>query len=344
VQPVPSFNPITDVNDVCTHVPAHVPPINDSDRPAEGIVRSFPITRVGRVWGQYSLKKIDPAVPADVNGDSKVRDLSFRRGLDAVGLAWQLESEGIVYVQTNGDEDYDVDVDKVLARRTLRTEIFRFTADPSVKSALCAERYDRVFVQAQGTRIRGGSEGYGVAATPGTGALTNPNNPTTGIPAITGGLGNSTQTIPLSNYSIKNVFGVTEQELLNMADDVVTTVADLPTRMPDMGLIVIRGNAVFTTTRPLNGSGVLVVLDGNLTIPAGTLWSGFIYVRGDYTQNAPSAINGQVVAVRRSDGTGANVRLVSTGDFADLSYDESFIEQILLQMGRYRYSRSTYMP
>jgi hypothetical protein len=340
-QPVTNFDPALDPGDVCSHTPPHNPPVNDTDNPAVGIVRSFQISTLGRVWGQYEVRR---TTAADTAANRNMIDVSLRRGHDSPGIVWQVESNGIVFVENEPfDSRYTPDTDFLLSQRMLRTEIFRFTINRPAESAVCAEVGNRVSVLARGTRIRGGNDGYGVAYATGS-APSNPVDGTTGLPAITGTPANITGGVSGGDYSIDNVFGVSEQELTALADDVVTDVDQLPAQLPDMGLIVIRGNATFTTTRPLNGSGVLIVLDGTLTIPPGTLYNGFIYVRGDYNQSAPSLVSGGVLVKRRASGSQGNLTLTSTGDFADIFNDSAFITQILQQMGRYRFSRSTYIP
>jgi hypothetical protein len=135
------------------------------------------------------------------------------------------------------------------------------------------------------------------------------------------------------------VFGVTQQELLGLADMTVTTIGDLPVTLPSMSLIVVSGNAPFTAQRPLVGSGVLVVL-GNVTIPAGSnsSWSGVIYATGNVTIGQPTQVSGAIIA-----GSAAGVVNISSGaDIAEVDYDPSIITQLNQQMAQYRFSRSRY--
>ncbi|HWS72794.1 MAG TPA: hypothetical protein VN605_11800, partial [Thermoanaerobaculia bacterium] len=88
-QPVTSFNPVLDPNGVCPHTPAHVPPLNDTDDASIGIVRSYSIQDVGRVWGRYEVRK------------TVVTDVSRRRGQSTNGAIWQIDSVGYVYVRND---------------------------------------------------------------------------------------------------------------------------------------------------------------------------------------------------------------------------------------------------
>ena len=151
-----------------------------------------------------------------------------------------------------------------------------------------------------------------------------------------------------SRFTIPYVFGVTQNELENMADFNVSSVADLPASLPSASLIVLRdpsnANATFefTQTRPLTGTGVLVVF-GNLTLTANSnsSFNGVIYVDGSYLQEAPSSVTGSVVV----NNTGTRTfRMSGAGERSEIRYDANVIDFIEQRMGQYRVTRSAYAP
>jgi hypothetical protein len=103
-----------------------------------------------------------------------------------------------------------------------------------------------------------------------------------------------------SDPTVESIFGLEKRELQRVADIVVTNVSYLPPELPDMTFIYVRGNAIFTSTNPLDGSGVLFV-DGDLNIApdSDSIFNGFIYVTGEAVIAEPALINGGVVGYNR---------------------------------------------
>lgn len=303
IQPVTAFAPQRDLS--------ADPPVNETDDSSIGLMRDFVISVPGRVRGRFEVRV------------AEVEDVSVRRGKEGAGTIWLVQSEGIVYNQRDGTKAYDEYPNTVIARESMRTEIQRLTLVLPANAAINATRADRVSSQSK-TRIMG-NKNIGIAYPPLTGSA-----------SISGTLtGNPTRsTVDPFNYSIDSVFGVSQQELINMADLVVNSVNDLPADLPEMYLICIRGNATFTPTRPLRGSGILVVF-GNLTIDPYTVssYNGLIYVTGTYTQNAPSQVSGSIVA-------GNTIAIRGTSDFSEVVYDSSILTQVQRQMGQYRFNRN----
>lgn len=318
-QPVTVFDPIIDAGGVCTHVPPHDPLVFDSEEPATGIIRSFEITPRGRVWGRYEVRRGD------------VRDVSLRRGKDVAGSIWQLESEGIVYVRNDAAKAPDVAPNVVLARRTMRVDIQRLGLRPpgDANAAILARRGSWITL-INPSRIEGGAFAD----------VAYPRN--TGSPGGSGaGTINSRQQltgVDASNWSIPKVFGVsTTNELIAMADVVVDDESELPNPLPDMALVVVRGNATFDGDVKLRGSGILVVL-GNLIInpQSSTYYSGVIWVGGNFTMQPPGIISGTIIA----NGT---VQIAGGSDVAEINYDSAILDQVKLQMGNYLFSRSPWV-
>lgn len=303
IQPVMTFAPQRDLS--------QTPPLNETDDAAIGLMRDFVISRPGRVRGRFEVRM------------TAVEDVSVRRGKEGPGTIWLLESEGIVYHQRDPSRPYDLHPNAVIARESMRTEIQRLTLVLPANAAINAARGDAVSSQSK-TRLMG-NKNIAIAYPPATGTPST-SGTVTGDPARS--------TVDPYNGGIPSVFGVSQQELINMADLVVSGAADLPADLPDMYLICVRGDAAFTPSRPLRGSGILVVF-GSLTIDAGTAssFNGLIYVTGNYTQNAPSQVSGAIVG-------GGPIAIRGSSDFSEVVYDSAILTQIQRQMGQYRFNRN----
>lgn len=348
-QPVTNFDPQVDMT--------ADPPINESDNPGIGIVRDFGVSPLGSVKGRYEVRREqvdlddDGTVDWDYTTDGiGVVDRSEERGKDSPGRVWQVESLGIIYVD-HADDGMDwVDnasspdgrpqggEGEVLVTQTLRADIQRLTTVMPGGAAVISEGLASV---SNRSRVRGIS---------GIGAIyTGTNNPCppSGGAELSGVTPCSQDPAPFEG-SIDEVFGVTEQELYNMADR-KGPLSAIPNPLPGMQLIVIdgQGGAVtFDSTRPLVGSGILVVLDGDLTISANSNanFNGIIYVRGTYAQNSPSLISGTVLVVKKGDGTGGTATITgSGGDYSEIDYDPDMIQLVQNQLGQYRFSRAPYL-
>jgi len=303
-QPVLTFNPVVDPGGVCTHVPPHNPPAFESEDPATGIVRSFEVSAPGRVWARYEVRR------------SAVTDVSTRRGKSA-GTIWRVASEGIIYVPPNS----------VLARRTMMVDLQRLALTlPGPNAALAATRGANVNI-VRPSRVQGGTAGMGVVYPA-----------STGVPSGNGTIsGNPAQNTTTNGFTLQQIFGVTQGELLAMADIVVDDESQLPTPLPNMALIVVRGNAMFTPVRKLNGSGILVVL-GNLILNPNSdaYFSGVVWVGGNLNISPPGILNGAVIA-------NSNVQISGGSEVAEINYDAAILSQIRQQMGNYAFSRSPWI-
>ncbi|MEO8379454.1 MAG: hypothetical protein ABI779_07300 [Acidobacteriota bacterium] len=314
-QPVTTFNPVVDANGVCTHTPRHVPPLFDSEDPSIGIVRSFEVNNLGNLWARYEVRR------------SAVTDVSLRRGKAQAGTIWQLESEGLIYVRNNAAQLPSVSPNLILARRTMRVDIQRLGLQlPTANAALSAIRGNNINV-IRPSRVQGGSSGIGASYPVSTGTPGG-NGSITGSPA---------QSFTSGAFTIDQIFGVTQNELIAMADIVVDDESQLPNPLPDMSLIVVRGNATFNGQRPLQGSGILVVL-GNLILnpQSNAYFGGVIWAGGNLVLTPPGTINGAVVA-------NGNVQITGGSDVAEINYDAAILDQIRQQMGNYLFSRSPWV-
>ena len=313
-QPVLNFNPVVDNGGVCTHIPPHNPLAFESEDPTIGIVRSFEVAAPGRVWARYEVRR------------SAVTDVSAARGKSA-GTIWRLSSEGMIYVRNSPTAAPNVAPNSILSRRTMTVDLQRLSLTlPSPNAALASIRGDNVNV-IRPSRVQGGTAGIGVVYPASTGA-----------PSGNGTIsGNPAQNTTTGGFSLQQIFGVTQGELLTMATLVVDDETQLPAEMPDMAMIVIRGNATFNPNRKLNGSGILIVL-GNLIVNPNSdaYYSGVVWVGGTFNIGPPGIINGAVVA-------NGGVQVRGGNEVAELNYDAAILNQIRLQMGNYAFSRSPWI-
>ena len=98
-QPVFTFAPRRDL--------AAVPPVNETDDPAIGLVREFEISP--GIWGRYEARKF-----ADRDGNGRadpgegVADATTDRGLTGAGTVWHIESRGYVYRRVDSSKAWNV--------------------------------------------------------------------------------------------------------------------------------------------------------------------------------------------------------------------------------------------
>jgi hypothetical protein len=314
IQPVTTFDPQTD--DLLA-----TPPIQDSADGPTGIVRNFRVSDLGNICGRYEVRR------------TEARDISHERGKTSNGDIWEVESRGIIYI--DGDNTCDISTynsSKILVEQDLKTNFQRLSLVlPGGNAALNTGSASTVLI-GNGTdkaRVQGGT--YTGLAHACTGSF-----PSITCATITGDLAGAPQDSYVSpfNGTINSVFGVTQSELVGSADASFTNAATMPATWT-MKLYIVNGDATFTTSKPLAGSGVLVVF-GNLTIPAGSTFNGVIYVTGTYTQEGPSLVSGAVVSL-------GNVTMSGSGDFAEIDYDNSMIQQVQSDLIQYRYGRNPFL-
>jgi hypothetical protein len=159
----------------------------------------------------------------------------------------------------------------------------------------------------------------------------------TGVPTLAGALSGIPSQAAVAGYADDwtDVFGMPLQDLLAMPDVKVRAVDDLPNPLPDFTLTFYTGNVVFDVTHPLRSSAAVLIVDGDLTIAANSnsFFNGFIYVRGNYVQEAPSSIRG-TIAVRGS------VSVSGLGDYSEVWSDRPLMTELMRRMGQYRLSQA----
>ncbi len=320
-QPVTTFAPKKD--------PSAVPPILDTDDPTIGLVRDFEIS--GALWGRYEIPL------------SEVEDISSSRGAaSGSGTVWKILSKGIVYKRIDSNVSYDQAPNQVLARGKLLTEIRRFALTPPAKAAICAPRGSDIAITGSNARIMGG-------AMPALAFIRN-----TGSPSVSGAtLQGGTYVIPPDpsdpiptveeTFGTEAVFGgVSEEDIRSMADLVVTSNSQFPVPVPPNTVVFADCDLSFSTTHPLklsNGAAIIYVT-GDVTVNQGInpcYFSGFLYVKGDFSMRATSVLRGQVIVL-------GDVSVSATADTAEVDYDEPVLNVLMEEIGQYRISRAIIDP
>lgn len=279
-------------------------------------------------------------------------DITKYKGKPSSGTVWQLESQGIVYVRNNPSVAYNVSPNRVLSHAKLRTEIQRLSLNLPAASAVSVSRGAGVVLTSTSIRIRGGTKSalmyQASSGTPTGAAFTSSTTPPNAQITGTNPVSQAGITAEPSRFTIPYIFGVTQNELENMADFNVSSVASLPATLPSARLIVLRNpsNAdatfEFTQARPLTGTGVLVVF-GNLLLRANSnsSFNGVIYVDGSFEQQAPSSVTGSVIV--NNSGT-RTFKMSGAGERSEVRYDANVIDFIEQRLGQYRITRSAYAP
>lgn len=322
-QPVAAFVPVRNLS--------ATPPVNDTEVASIGIVRTFPVSGMGNVWGRYEVRS------------PTVTDVTTQRGKTGAGTIWQFDSVGMIFVDkdtnsqltwtdTNANGVFDRgEPSEVIALTKVRAEAQRLSLVlPGGNAALQGFVCSGVDLTGGGSsnRVLGSTAGSAVACRSGTGSPSVSGATLTGAPTL------ATSVSPY-NDGVTSIFNVTQNELVSLAKLNVPNVASLPATLPAMSLIVIQGDATFTLARPLIGSGILAVF-GNLTVPAGSYFNGVIYTSGNYSQSGPSLISGAVVAHGSMTMSGGS-------DITEVDWDGSIVQQVRNALGSYQFSRTEYV-
>jgi len=299
-----------------------------------GLVKEYELSSDGKKWARYEVLRQTENPSTGTYNDRAVHDITSQRidgKQDGEGYVWYIESAGYVYQRNDANVAYNVSPNKIIAKVRASTEIRRLTLSLPANAAFMTKTITgtstaKTVAVFKNGRIVGGAN-IGVAAVSGTPYIAS-NAKVTGTPASSTGLNDPT---------VYNVFGVPQADLKLISDYVVSDTAQLPATMPDMSLIFVDGNAVFSSTRPLNGSGVLFV-NGNLTIDANAnvMYSGLIYSTKKVTILEPALISGAVVGY-----TGLTLSRTAATDVAEIDFDNTIINSIKQQICQYRENKST---
>jgi hypothetical protein len=132
--------------------------------------------------------------------------------------------------------------------------------------------------------------------------------------------------------SIKNVFGVTRDELRSMADLVITDPNDFPDPLPASAIIFVEvASITFNAARSLNGTAI-VFIEGNVSMISGnnSSFSGLLYIDGTFTMRETADIYGAVVVT-------GNTTIQGSGDSSSIYYDDDVLSALRTQIGQYRW-------
>ncbi|MEC7724782.1 MAG: hypothetical protein VYD05_04665 [Planctomycetota bacterium] len=326
-QPVTEFHPILDEG--------AVPPVLDTEDQAIGLVRDFQIS--GSLWARYEVWR---EWAADPDPDRLMwreqfhcQDISAPKAGRNAGAAWRLRSVGYVYRRHDESLPFNAKPNVVLATEMTETDVLRAVINLPGEAAVNVGDGNSCHINTN-ARING-AENAGIYFPAGTGRpTTGPRNQqrVTGYPALS----------RAASYddSYQAVFGLTFAEISSMADMIVTDEADFPNPIPDNALIVVDVGSTFNvdSSRPLTGTG-LVVVNGNMVMNTGnnSLFSGMLYVDGNFTMRAPSEINGSVIVT-------GNMTVQGSGDYATINFDADALSSLMSNFGAYRRVNSIYLP
>ena len=313
--------------------PFAVPPVLDTSDPDIGIVREFQITET--IWGRYEVWKQWEGDPDPTRlawrRQMQCEDVSSWRGNLTPGSVWRMRSRGYVFRRADPGVAFNVPPNQVIGQEMAVVEARRLALQPPGQAALCTRNASGVQILTRG-RVHGGPTAAGLYRLNGTGTVTVAG---TGA-ALTGTPSNSAA--PAYDDSFLAVFGVSLDELRAMADYNVTAAVDFPSPVPIDSVIVCSTGITFTASKPLRGTGIVVVV-GDTTIGQGSYsnFSGLLYVQGNLVMRDPSEIQGAVVVT----GT---VRIEGSSDYVTITYDDGVLLRLRQEIGTYRQSSVVSRP
>src|SRR3989339_66565 len=292
-----------------------------------GMVKEYALSESGNRWARYEVKRqTNPAISAW--NPHAVHDITSQRlysgEQNGQGLVWYIESAGYIYRKLDPGVAYNVTPNQMVSKAKVSTEIKRISLNLPAQCACivnngggsaAADR--KIKIQKNGRVIGGNSIGIG-------------RNKGYEPYLYTGSTvtGNPRWQVVTDTPSVVYVFGVSTSDIKGMADYVVTGVTQLPNPMPDMSIIYIDGDAVFTSACPLRSSGILFV-HGDLTVSdnSNSLYSGLIYVTGTATVYDPALLSGCLIAY-----SGLNLARSASTDVAEIDYDASILSSVRQQL------------
>lgn len=321
------------------------PELSATDDSAVGIVRDYQVK--GNIYGRYILKKQDCSAPEDPHA---VRDITASKGkslsnppptfidtgsgqtkIRGEGVVWYLESEGILYERNDFTKSGHVFTtspsdppNRVLSKAVASVEIMQLALNvDTAPLTLFSTSGSHTFNNR--CRLVGGSEAS-------AGVYYNGVNPNlASVQLSPTGL---TPKIPRTPVSPESVFAVSEAELRGMADNIYTSLAQLPERLK-FSITFLDGNFTFTNAKPLLGGGLLYV-NGNLTLSdnANSLFSGVMYVDGTLTLGKDNSLSGAVIAknVTCNPGSGQAV----------FEYNQNLVSTVRQKLALYRENNLTH--
>jgi len=325
--------------------------------PSIGIVNEYSLSDTTNLYARYEVKRQTATAvsPYDPNAVHDITGQTIFNAQNGQGYVWYITSKGIIYRKFSSSAAYNQLPNQTVGLSRVSTVIRRISLQiPSSPCGLIlmdagSETNLKCVVNQNGVVTGGGNSadyafGYAII-TPtynGSGTKTfpkgsNPPYDLNGNGKVTAGTTNPWTQVT-SSPTINYVLGISTADIKLMSDYLVTDTSQLPADLPDMSLIYVDGNAVFSSARQLRGSGILLV-NGNLTVNAGgnCYYSGLIYVTGNITINDPALISGCVIGC----GT-ATISRTGASDLVEIDYDKSVLDQVRTQVCQYREIKSAY--
>lgn len=364
VQPVTVFDPKANTN---------LPDEDPETRPTEeqlGLVNEFVIDAARNVWGRYEVGRstfITPAtarptaVPTDGAASAlypavtwTAEDVSRRRGEAQDGKVWLLRCRAYVFQKDSTNTVFSLAPDAYTRpRETLTLEAEARMASLNFRNAALYsfredDGNDQVEFKENNSvkprlEVETGATGRNYWYN--TDDINNSSEVSLGTPDPAGSLmgqndpAASTYVNPSLPAQLSYVFGQSNLEAVKgMADSFYTAVADVPSPLPSMSFVYLKGTSfTFNSSKQLNGGGILFV-EGDLTIDGGSIehnWDGLIFVTGDYTQKKKSTVTGSVMV-----GGYAKME-ADSGKIAKITYSDNTLNLVKAKLGSYRMERST---
>lgn len=295
-QPVPQFAPALD--------PAADPPVLDTIDPTKGLVREFEVR--GSLWGRYEILK-DESI--DVSAQYQ----------EPPGSVWDIGSRGVLYELLDPNVPFDQAPNRVVAMRSLRTEVRGVPMALPASGALMSPDPDNI-------RVRNGAKVFGSDSTPAIVYLTGPSILAPILDVV--GVPDSVS-LGAMDLSVDSVFGVREDKLKALADLVVTDARQLTRRPIKDKLVFVDGDLDLAAGRALTGRMALLV-KGNLTAQDdnGSNFAGIVYVKGNADIRGPFHLRGTMVVRNQVTVDGPVI----------LEHDEKHVGRVVDSLKQYRKS------
>lgn len=319
---------------------------SDTDNASVGMVRDYEVK--GRLYGRYILKRQNCSAAEDPHA---VKDITALKGKSTTlppttftdsgtgvtkirgeGIVWYLESEGILYERNNFAKSGNVFTlgpdqapNRILSRASAAVEIS--------KLGLVLDSAPLTLFATGGTANNIGSRCRFIGGTTASAAVfyngLNPNMTSAQRSPVL-----LTAKTARGVVSPQTVFAVSEEELRGMADNVYTSISQVPKNLK-FSITFLDGNYTFDNVKPLQGGGLLYV-NGNLTLndSSNSLFSGVIYVDGTLTMGKDNTLAGGIVAQRIACNPGSGL--------ATFEYNNNLITSVRQRLALYRENNLTH--
>lgn len=372
-QPVTAFTPARDL--------AADPPIDETDDPAVGLVRSFQIAP--GLWGRYTVRRGaddesftdmdgdgvydegEPIDDADKNGRRTLaygaRDVSARYG-QPPGTTWRMQSEGEIFARPRADLGLGQPPNRRLAATVLVADVRRAGVGLIPMAGL-------VTSEGEDTKIKSKvvikspvlSVGYrkktGAPQVHGKAKLEAP-TPHAGLVSLAEG-----DALPEKGVrepiAVEEIFGADLEEMKVLAD-ILRTIPPKPSKkepdiiVPDEATMVVTveptksrkekglpGLLKLKSKMAVGGRGILII-DGDVEAEKNRIdFEGLLFVTGKLTYKS-SHVRGMVVAAGETQIEGAPYS--SGGRHWHIQHDPELVARLLGLAGDYYQSRAAWQP